>query len=600
MSDFHDYEMSQVSQGNDVNPFVSKKWVEIIDSNNGFYSSNNVRFSLTSLYNSNSLNSYKDAVLDIPIVMVLSHGLNTDMPDLNQFAMGLKNGYYNLIDSINIKYDGKEIQQHTLHQQFYTNFKMHTTMSVNDENTIGPMIGYSKDTSTSWSYIPAFLADGTTANNSVQGFGLCNNANLYKSKWSTTTSEADTTANANAGRAVASVQTEVYPENKLNKGFYERQLSTNVKVNDFRTLVTEQNGFINNSKSYTKKVDGATHATDSQVVYVNALIRLSDISSFFENLPLIQGGFITLDINLNLGSLRMRGNAAPGTGATFGAAINVELPQSYTQFSNKVCPFMLSPINNSTNMETTQTDLVCGIYIGKVGSSVSGGNAVNQSQLTLIDAHTRQNCRILVPQVELQPTLQEDYLTTNKIKTIEYSSVEYQQVDVAAGANINKILSESIVNPAGLLIIPMLNESSNRGLDPLSSPFTCEPATTAPIGLSKFNVDINGQAIYPNAVDYDYELFMAEIDGVNSINGNGQLGMSSGLVSLLDYNNIYKYYYVNLERRLADSIQAKSIKFRCVNSNLVSLTLHCFVVVKKQCVIDVQTGKLLSLSNTAV
>lgn len=591
MSDFHDFEMSQVSQGNDVNPYTSKKWAEIIDSNNGFYSSNNVRFSLTSLYNSESLNSYKDTVLDIPLVGVLSHALNTAMPDTNQFAMGLKNGYYNLIDSINIKYDGKEVQQHTLHQQFYTNFKMHTTMSVNDENTIGPMIGYSKDTSTSWNYYGS--ATGNAAPNAVatkQGVGLCNNANFYKAK-------NTTTIGANGANVVA-VLTEDYPENKVNKGFYKRQLATNMNPTDFNLLVAEAPGFITNSKSYTKKVaTGATRLTDYQVIYFNALIRLSDISSFFENLPLIQGGFITLDINLNLGSLYMTPNVAFGD-----AGFNdIALPQGQCQFPNKVCPFMISPANCATNMEATQTQITAGVYIGKVGSSISGGvnGAPNHSNLN-VPPHTRQSCRLLVPQITMQPTLQEKYLTENKIKTIEYDVVEYTPVDIARGANINKILSESVVNPVGLLIIPMLTEGSNDGLDPLSSPFTCEPATTAPCSLSKFNVDINGQAIYPNAVEYDYELFMAEIDGVNSINGNGQLGMSSGLVSLLDYQNIYKYYYVNLERRLADSIQSKSIKFRCTNSNLVDLTLHCFIITKKQVVIDVQTGKLISMSNTAV
>lgn len=597
MSDFHDFEMSQVSQGNDVNPYTSKKWAEIIDSNNGFYSSNNVRFSLTSLYNSESLNSYKDTVLDIPLVGVLSHALNTAMPNTNQFAMGLKNGYYNLIDSINIKYDGKEVQQHTLHQQFYTNFKMHTTMSVNDENTIGPMIGYSKDTSTSWKYFGS--ATGVAVANAVatkQGVGLCNNANLYKSKWTTTTAVADSAANANAGRAVAAVQVEDYPEYKLNKGFYKRQLASNLNPTDFGLLVDEAQGFITNSKSYTKKV-GTGNQFDCQVIYFNALIRLSDISSFFENLPLIQGGFITLDINLNLGSLYMTPNVAFGDGGFN----DITLPQGQTQFPNKVCPFMISPANCATNMEATQTQITAGVYIGKVGSSISGGvnGAPNHSNLN-VPPHTRQNCRLLVPQITMQPELQQKYLTENKIKTIEYDVVEYTPVDIARGANINKILSESVVNPVGLLIIPMLTEGSNDNLDPLSSPFTCEPATTAPCSLSKFNVDINGQAIYPNAVEYDYELFMAEIDGVNSINGNGQLGMSSGLVSLLDYQNIYKYYYVNLERRLADSIQSKSIKFRCSNPNKVDLTLHCFIITKKQVVIDVQTGKLISMSNTAV
>ena len=94
--------------------------------------------------------------------------------------------------------------------------------------------------------------------------------------------------------------------------------------------------------------------------------------------------------------------------------------------------------------------------------------------------------------------------------------------------------------------------------------------------------------------NYDFELFQHELLGVNSINGSASYGLSSGLLDQTSFENIYRYYIVNLERRVSNKNIPVSIAINGQNSNAVPIDLHIFVVSRKSILIDCETGKLLS------
>ena len=491
----------------------------------------------------------------------------------------MKNGYHNLIDSCKVVYDNVTIQEHVDRSTFYTSFKMHSQMTVNDEAAIGSTIGYAKDTPTSWKYNKGGVG-GTV---SEQGSGLCNNIPR------TVTGSAYT------------------DEPFVNKGMRMRQSYVSDPANS-ADLIGKQNGFITNSTNYVDLVAGATHKLSYTVYYFNALIRLSDISDVMSKFPLVKGGLLNLELNLNLGSLMVNPAAAPTAGepygpnaATFTLGTKSRVTQQQTLFnSTNVCPFMLAPTNSVESViDQAQSQIVAGVYIGKVTSSIAGSIGPNHSNLN-IPPHTRQYCRIIVPQYEMQASVALAYTKNNIVKSIDYDVLQYTRVESKKSSSTNVAISESCVNPVGLLCIPMLNQDSNDGLDPISSPFTTEPATSSPVSLSSFNVDLNGTPVYTNGnINYGYEHYLNEINGMMSSSGNRGVGFGSG-ISLLEFNNNYKYYYVNLERRVADEIQAKSVKLRFANNSLVDLSVHTFLVLRKNISIDTVTGKLLTITNGAV
>lgn len=203
---------------------------------------------------------------------------------------------------------------------------------------------------------------------------------------------------------------------------------------------------------------------------------------------------------------------------------------------------------------------------------------------------------------EMQPENAERYITENTKKYVEYEDIQYiPLLNQAAGATINFNVSNSVINPTGLLVIPMLSASSNAAanetLYPHSSPFTCEPACSSPLMINQLNVQVGGANVFSNSIMYDYEFFINELHGVNAINGGKTMGLTSGLVDQIGFENIYRYYYVDLERRVSDNKTPKSIVLVGQNSNAVSMDLHCFVICKKSVIIDVNTGRVLSASS---
>ena len=48
---------------------------------------------------------------------------------------------------------------------------------------------------------------------------------------------------------------------------------------------------------------------------------------------------------------------------------------------------------------------------------------------------------------------------------------------------------------------------------------------------------------------YGYEQFVLEVRGSNAINGGIPLGLSSGLLSQNDWENGYRFVYIDLYRR---------------------------------------------------
>lgn len=563
MSDQFQFESSGISQMTDE-PYRSKQWNYCNDQNQGNYASNQVVFDLSSFYNQNKFIAPSEMFLVVPVVSVLSTnqaaGLNGKV---NDWSLGYKSGYYNIISSMQIDYNNKTVQQLTPNLNYYVSFKMNSTMSQSSVDTIGSAIGVYPDNPTSWSY-----ANGDAAAVGAGGNGVRNNK-IYLGQMDTDTS---------------------YTHSHLvgNDGAFKRRLSTSFAIDAengsslINTAAQPNSEFMNN----TQKGGNAY-----QAYYTTMVIRLSDVSDFFASMPLTKGFYARLTLNLNLGSLAI-GRAGGNDNDTKN---QLSLSGANINFPNGTCPLMIQP-SSTAQYADNATQIVCGIYVGRVSSSLG---TVNQNTLN-VPAHPLNSCRIYAPSIDLQPSRALSYIQENRSKYIEWDDVYATRVNVLANQTFNYNITNSLAGIHAIVIIPFIAATEHgimTGMDsafsPAISPFATEPATTSPLlSISQFNVQLAGENVLANLLNYTFEEFLEQLAPAHAINGGQSLGLSSGLIDLVGFQNIYRYYYVDLSRRAKDDIGAKGITIMGKNDNLVGMDLFCFVVHKKSASLDVETGIL--------
>jgi hypothetical protein len=223
--------------------------------------------------------------------------------------------------------------------------------------------------------------------------------------------------------------------------------------------------------------------------------------------------------------------------------------------------------------------------------------------------------RLYVPLYQLNPQMEEQYLSLNRTKKIVYRDIYQYQTDVAQDETFNVLLTNGLVNPKFIITIPMLHQSAagafGRGnisgvlgnganapvngvpCPPHQSPFTTEPATTSPlVALRDFNVQIAGQNMFIQNQLYDFEVFANELQPVNAINGGLVTGLTSGLISETDFQYMYRYYICDVSRRLpAEDSVPKSVQILGKNVSLQPITLYTFVEFERDITVDLVTGQ---------
>jgi hypothetical protein len=471
----------------------------------------------------------------------------------NDFTLGYKSGYYNIISSMQVDYDGKTVQQLTPNLNYYVNFKMNTSMSMSTVETLGSTLGIYPDTPDSWVY--------NNGGANVRGNGVVNSniidANLYGPD-------------------------APYTGSSHNAGAQKRRLSTS-----FRT--DTKGAPIKNLANNTQELLTYTTGTNAyQAYYTTMIIRLRDVSDFFAQMPLTKGFYARLTINLNLGSFLINSpNNANHNMHLYGSSIN---------FPNGTCPLMIRE-NTVAQFEPTVLEIVGGIYCRQVTASLG---TRNQSTLN-VPAHTLNSCRIYAPNIDLQPARALSYIQENRSKYIEWDDIYAAQVTgVGANSSFNYNITNSLPGIKAMVIIPFIsgtvngidNTNTNSAFSPCRSPFTTEPSTTSPLlSLTNFNVQLAGENVLANNINYAFEEFIEQLAPANSLNGGQSLGLTSGLIDQYAFQNVYRYYYVDLSRRSKDDVGNKGITIVGQNNNLLAIDLFCFVIHKKSASLDVETGK---------
>lgn len=599
MSSFNDtidnvvYELATRPENIADKPFVSKTWSNpIFDTNTSSnYASNQVIFDTTILSNSGSPVSYSEGLIMLPMVIAVTKtgGATTDWTNNalsgTDFMVGLKNSHVQLIDRISITLNNTDIVQSVPMSNVYLSFIQHSEMSSEDEMLNMSLTGYAKDDSSSWYYNTPAVANGVLTGDS-RGCGIGNNANFKL-------------INAFDYNDVA------------NEGLLKRQRLVG-KLNAEKNAVL---GNLNTTKEHQKNY--IENLASGKYIYYDCVLRLKDLCpNLFKNFPLTQGVRlkITLTLNNNI-EFQFRKN---------GAGNFVYDPASFINVSSATNPLMVAssynPVvtqaggnwqqtandagnaNASGNFAFSLTDATTNTTLVPCGSSClpCEDGAIYKVTMRIGEVngnkHPRQQCMLYAPSVKLNPKHDLMYFgDSSRIRKIHYTDLEYQTFNVSSGSTFTKELSSSCVRPKRLIIVPFLSKTANFNLDPVSSPFTCEPATTSPCVLTNFNCSINNQNLYPNDIQYSYDHYLQNLNGQHGLSANQISGLVSSRINMVDFQNIYSYFVVDLSRRLPEQdLISSSIKIRGKVASPLSLEFHCFIEVEKIIELDCLTGALIN------
>ena len=572
------FDLSQEVEGS-PSVFLKKDWINILDNQNGSYSSNQSVIDTSQLSNSNKYMSYREAYLLMPMLLTVCSG-NSDTAGFlpatagtsADYAFGLKNWFGQMIHSFTLDYNGTTIVQQTPFINMWNSFKLMTTLSWGDVATIGSSIGFYPDDPLSWGFSSA---------NSTQGAGTCNNSNAA-------------TSGGTTGAVTAALNS--FSSGAGNLGLLKRQQYINYDAAGipaaggagaitYATLLTSTQAS-NVWKSYiVTKQDSVTSPAKRGVfqIAITATIYLKHIHSFFQQVPLLKGVFMKMTLNLNNTSVSF-------TQASAGALM------ALTAVNNAVggvCPLMIASATAGSGSAAIVGaagggTIIANISVGKtcLDSAISGQTGVTTGSINSITLYC--------PAYTFNPSFESAYLSS-PIKKIKYTDVyQYQITNIAANTgNINQLITNGIAGIKSVLIIPFFNgTAANTGL-PIAlpvyqSPFdTAGSGTTSPLShLTNFNVVVSGQNMLYNTQRYLFEEFNHQLLGVNAVNGGLTDGLTSSLIDSLGFEMNYCYYYVDVSRMLpVEESVPKSVQI--IGTNVSAKIMDYMVFVEYSCEVDI-------------
>jgi len=310
--------MAPMSQSD---PMRQKTMLYINDNNNGSYAGGQIVFDASSLSNSGNFLNWKEATIQIPYVISLKSSVAISATAYSGFAAGLKNGAFQLIDSISVDIGNVNVVQQTPFTNVHVNYKVLSQWDQNTLKKFGPTLGVAPDNAFSYGY---------SAAGAFNGDGLFNNV-VNPADTFTFGSEMGT---YNDG-FLARMQQTAYP------------LSTAVAGASSLPLLTTAAQAIAVGKSYFTD-DGASTSSRIYSWNIIATIRLRDLCDLFEQLPLLKSASFRMTLNYN----SAQGSLTYTTGASM---VNASQP---TILSGRTVPFMIASSassNPNANWVTTTT-----------------------------------------------------------------------------------------------------------------------------------------------------------------------------------------------------------------------------------------------------
>jgi hypothetical protein len=377
--------------------------------------------------------------------------------------------------------------------------------------------------------------------------------------------------------------------NTGNIGFFKRQqyinydpqaLTGGAAGDAFSTLLTSAS-CTTAFKSYIyNKVQGTGAARGMIQWGINAIVKLKHLHHLFEKMPLLKGVYLKITLQLNNSSINF---------SSAGVAGVLTLNSVTSNVGGVSCIQLASAAASNGSVAV----FPAGAYT--VSLSV-GATVLLSSQTTIAGfapSPLGRNITLNVPSFVFAPAFEAAYLAS-QVKTIEYEDIyQYQVLNVATGGQFNNLITNGIANISKVLVLPYFTSTANGGFSPLYSPYDAAgTGVTSPLCLlTNFQVVVSGQNALYNTQKYSYQQFVEQLAGCNSINGDQTDGLCSSLISLLDFETAYNYYFVDVSRMLEiEKSVPKSVSIQGQNLSGKDIDLIVFIAYKQTLKVDVLTG----------
>jgi hypothetical protein len=498
---------------------------------------------MSGIANSGKYFDATQSFITIPLVMTLAatDGVISDSVE-NAFACSLKNGFSNLVHSMEIQASNNAVVSTMSYSGMMINYKLLTGMSQDDTVNLAPTLHFTKDDALGTTYESA---------PSAKGLGECNNR-IKPSDF-----------NPTAGYAKSGF-------GGSNKGRLDRMVNTSYDPTQTGESVANLN---QTGKNY------CVRDPNGKFVNYNMLVNipLTLLSDYFAKTPMVKGVYYRITLNLNTACSTTM-NVANGTFIS-------------TSSQNGVVPYMISPIGVGQGLDVgTATGLELSIAIARNGINKTG---------QIFSHPTMTSCRIYCAMYDMSPSAEQMYLSKLSTKLIKYDDyLSIQTLNIPPNGNFNQILTNSIARGRKLIGIPVLTENcagASGTISPLASPFSTSPCTTARNAISNFNVLVSGSNLYQSNISYTFESFQNELRK-EGINGGSSLGMSSGLISQNDFENGYRFIVADLSRTPSEGTDNISKSISVIRTNLGDkpISIYWFLVFQREVEMDTATGSLIA------
>jgi len=565
MKDLVVYSKSVEEKSSDA-VFLNQSWLQVLDSNNGSYSSSQATLETTSLASSDRFMDYREAYLTIPLLLTLGNQANNNTSGLANATdvsklMGLKNSYTSLIHSMSVDLNGTNIIQSTPFSELYNAFKLMTSLSWNDVATQGATIGFYPD--------DVLAATAFTANNVGGAAGMVVNNN---DKLTPTLTAAEVGMKGNNGFANRLRYINFDADAKVNGAGAE------VAQSVFLTKAAADQLY--KSQVITKHAGGASASPVVQV-QVMAIVKLKHLHSYFQNVPMSKGCQYRFIFNLN---------QSTSTLSTDGSVVTSEsvVKSSY----GGVVPLMLASCAGSGAGMAAAA--------GGVRADLSVGNTCLDNTLAGYAGTTTSNLgrsiQLHVASYVLNPSLEAAYISAGSNRKVVYDDVySFTIKGVEPNANVNQLVTSGIRGIKSVLLVPMLSQASNGGINEFQSvQSSCGGGDVGMLhALTNFNIQVGGVSQLSQNARYGYELFNEQFAGVNAINAGMTDGLTSGLINERGWSQKQGYIYLAVNRGTElEKSSPKSVQVQFQNLSAKTIDYYVYITYETSINLDVGLGIL--------
>lgn len=697
MGDHLVYEDAVSTELYTTSEFTAKQYLYVNDNNNGSYSSQIV-LDTTSLSNSGMWIGWSEAFILMPLVLQFESATMTT-GTCYDWAVGLKNGYWNMIHAMTVEFNNRNVVQQVPFLNVFSSFRAMTSWSHADVQNWGAICGFYPDTPDSWVYnnLAGGAAGGAQTSNILcsSGMGLSNCRNC---EYITITNFLDLYNSANndvstgaGGGAVGAIPASfnfttkcTVPNSAIrqhfNCGLQKRQSWINFNaattasgalpsianaagyVQTYNTTPATSGRIgsftlqgVNSNQAVLLNAGGATYSAMFQaqiaeanggaarVITIPAVIRLKDICSFFEKIPLLKGSTMRIYLNTNqcfFTAEYIGGQLANTTPVQATPAVGTVIEQNYSFIGLTTAPYILgggatNPIMLASN-DIGQGGYTLSPYTAQYTTnnaqnrtapavvSVNVGVSIARNQFTQFTYQAAQapitQCRLYAPAFNMNPLAETRFLELTPTKKVLYNDIfQFYFPAQGAGANINILVSNGIPNIKQVVVVPLLSASGTTPTNgvaqqyvwagpaggattalgsitqtpsTLLSPFSTTGATPDPILLDNFQILISGVNLFIQQFQYGFEDFYEQVVSVNQLNGSLTTGLGSGLIGYKEWQYLYRYYVGNASRIIpSEEGMARSVQVQCQNLCSQSIDLMVFVEYEKSITVNMATGQ---------